>query len=93
MPRNMGWRPAGPILCAEQVKELTAALEGREHGKVAALVREAAAPMREQEAEIKSLRQEVERHRRAADEVLRLPARHPLFRLRCRSQPPSNKHT
>ena len=55
--------------CAPQVAELKDALAGKKEGVVATLVREAAAPMHEQEEEARKLRAEVDRHRQRADSV------------------------
>ena len=54
---------------AWQVEELKAARAGEKGGMVAALVREAAEPLREQEAQVQELRDEVQRQRDRADEV------------------------
>lgn len=59
-----------------QVEELKAALAGEKRGVVATLVREAAEPMREQEAHVQELRDEVQRQRDRADEVRPSPAAH-----------------
>jgi hypothetical protein len=62
---------------AVQVSELKRALAGSERGVVATLVREAAAPLHEQEAEAQGLRAEVERQKARVAEV------------RTRRQPPA----
>lgn len=51
------------LTCASavQVSELKRALAGSEKGVMATLVREAAAPLHEQEAELQALRKEVAR--------------------------------
>lgn len=61
------------------MRELKDALAGKEQGMVATLVREAAEPMLEQEAELRELRNEVERQRQRADKVC--PASCALLRV------------
>jgi hypothetical protein len=53
----------------EQVDELKRALTGSEKGMMATLVREAAAPLQEQEAEVQALREELARQRAITSEV------------------------
>ena len=61
------------LSCCEhsiQISELKRALAGSEKGVMATLVREAAAPLHEQEAEAQALRKEVARQTARVAEVL-----------------------